>query len=605
MTLSRMPIVVVGHVDHGKSTVLGRLLSDTGSLPQGRLEQIRELCARTSRPFEYAFLLDALRDERSQGITIDAARIFFRSAQREYVILDAPGHSEFLKNMVTGASRAEAALLVIDVHEGVRENSRRHGFLLGMLGISQVAVLVNKMDLVDFDQSAFNAVSEEFRGFLGQIGLEARHVIPVAARDGDNIATRSPGLAWFDGPTVLEALDQFSPSPRPADLPLRLPVQDVYKFTANGDDRRIIAGSIEAGRLRAGDHLLFYPSGKRSRVRTIEGFNVPPQEHAVAGDATGLTLTEQIYVTRGEVATREGDRPPQVGTRLRTSLFWLGRAPLAPERQYLLKTGTARVPMHLETVHRVIDASSLAPKAGAATVGRHDVAECTLRLARPVAVDPAEVMTGTGRFVIVDGYEIRGGGIVREVLPDDQSLARERVALRNYKWETSFIAPERREERFGQRATLVLVTGPTSVDRKGVGKALEAALFGEGRNAYFLGMGSVVYGVDADLDRDDAVRQEHVRRLAEVAHILLDAGTLLIASAADLRGDEVDLIMTSIGTERTVTVWLGTDPPADFTPAIILPPDQRPAVTAQQLHAGLGRLGILAPPPGHLGPHSD
>jgi bifunctional enzyme CysN/CysC len=287
---------------------------------------------------------------------------------------------------------------------------------------------------------------------------------------------------------------------------------------------------------------------------------------------------------------------------LRASLFWLGRSPLAPDRSYLLKTGAAKVPMQLETVHRVIDASSLDPRAGATAVERHDVAECTLRLARPVAVDPADFMTGTGRFVIVDGFEIRGGGIVHEVLPDEQARARERVALRNYKWETSFIAPERRAERFGQRATLVLITGPSRADRKGVGKALEAALFGEGRNAYFLGMGSVVYGVDADLDRDPAVRHEHVRRLAEVAHILLDSGTLLIASAADLTAEEIDLITTSVGGERTVTVWLGPDRPADVGSAVDLAEADAPALAAGLLYDQLARMGVLAPPAGGVTP---
>ncbi|MDB4883078.1 MAG: sulfate adenylyltransferase large subunit, partial [Gemmatimonadetes bacterium] len=288
-----MYIVIVGHVDHGKSTVVGRLLADTDSLPQGKLDAVRALCARTSRPFEYAFLLDALKDEQAQGITIDTARVFFKSAQRDYIILDAPGHVEFLKNMVTGASRAEAALLVIDAKEGIQENSRRHGFLLGMLGIRQLAVLVNKMDLVGYDQTVFDAVRREFEDFLNEVGLHPAHFIPIAAREGSNLTCSSAHVPWYDGPTVLQALDEFAPEGSPTSRPFRMPVQDVYKFTQDGDDRRIVAGTIETGRATPGDEIVFYPSGKKTRIKTIERFNRPPEAAAVAGMATGFTLLDE------------------------------------------------------------------------------------------------------------------------------------------------------------------------------------------------------------------------------------------------------------------------------------------------------------------------
>ncbi len=265
----QMNIVIVGHVDHGKSTVIGRLLADTDSLPEGKLQQIRDLCERTSKPFEYAFLLDALKDEQSQGITIDAARVFFKTDRRHYIIIDAPGHIEFLKNMITGASRAEAALLVIDADEGVRENSRRHGYMLSMLGIRQVAVLVNKMDLVDYRQEAFDRIREEYTGFLRSLGLVPRAYLPVSGFHGDNIASRSERMPWYEGPTVLGILDGFEAPRSDEELPFRMPVQDVYKFTRLGDTRRIIAGTVASGSLRVGDRVVFYPAGKSSRVRSI------------------------------------------------------------------------------------------------------------------------------------------------------------------------------------------------------------------------------------------------------------------------------------------------------------------------------------------------
>jgi bifunctional enzyme CysN/CysC len=306
-----MNIVVVGHVDHGKSTVIGRLLADTGSLPQGKLEAIRELCRRTSKPFEYAFLLDALKDERSQGITIDTARCFFKTQKRKYIIIDAPGHIEFLKNMITGASRASAALLVIDAHEGIRENSRRHGTMLSMLGIGQVAVLVNKLDLIPEHrrQEVFNTITAQYGQFLEQIQLNPSCFIPVSAVMGDNIATRSESMTWYEGPMVLEALDSFEDVLPADDLPLRMWVQDVYKFTAKNDDRRIIAGTLSSGTLKKGDEILFLPSGKKTFVQSIEGFNTPPAEEISAGYAAGFCMTQQIYAKRGELVSVIGSKP--------------------------------------------------------------------------------------------------------------------------------------------------------------------------------------------------------------------------------------------------------------------------------------------------------
>ncbi len=209
----KMNVVFVGHVDHGKSTIIGRLLADTGSLPEGKLEQVRESCERNSRPFEYAFLIDALKDERAQNITINSARVFFQSVRRHYIIIDAPGHIEFIKNMVTGASRAEAALLVIDAHEGVQENSRRHGYLLWMLGIRQIVVLVNKMDLVDYKQEVFEAVQAEYAEFLREIGMQPMYYVPVSGREGDNICGSSASMPWYTGPSVLEALELVRQGP--------------------------------------------------------------------------------------------------------------------------------------------------------------------------------------------------------------------------------------------------------------------------------------------------------------------------------------------------------------------------------------------------------
>jgi bifunctional enzyme CysN/CysC len=557
-TAQRLRLVIGGHVDHGKSTIIGRLLADTGSLPDGKLEQVRATCARSGKPFEWAFLLDALQDEQAQGITIDAARVFFRTARRPYLIVDAPGHIEFLRNMITGAARADAALLVIDAREGVRENSRRHGYMMSMLGIRQLAVLVNKMDLVGFDPAVFEGIVEEYGGFLGRLEMQPAAFIPVSGREGSNIAREEPRTAWYRGPTVLEQLDRFVPEAPPVDLSFRMPVQDVYRFPQQGDDRRIVAGTVDGGILRAGDEVVFYPSGKRAHVRTIEAFNRAPPDAAYAGEAAGFTLEQQVYVRRGEVAARAGQAAPQVTSRLRASLFWLGQRPLAPNREYLLKLGTARAPMHLEAIHRVIDAATLEPNEAAEQVERHGVAECTLALGRAIAFDLPAVGPATSRFVIVDDYEICGGGIVREALPDRQTALRDQVLLRNYKWESSLIPVERRAERFGQRPALVLLTGEVDTDRKTLARELESRLFEAGRSVYFLGIANVLYGVDADLERTREHRREHLRRMAEVANLMLDAGVILLVTASELTQEDLDLIRITVEPEQILTVWLGS-----------------------------------------------
>jgi len=575
----RLSLVIGGHVDHGKSTIIGRLLADTGSLPEGKLAAVRASCERNSKPFEYAFLLDALKDEQAQGITIDAARVFFKTAQRPYIIIDAPGHIEFLRNLVTGAARAEAALLVIDAKEGVQENSRRHGYMMSMLGIRQLVVLVNKMDLVDYHRSVFDRITAEYRDFLGQLDVTPVGFIPVSGREGENIARRSTMMAWYEGPTVLEALDRFRAEAPEADKPFRMPVQDVYKFTRQGDDRRIVAGTVDTGRVRVGDEVVFYPSGKKARVKSIEGFNRPAQAMAEAGEATGFTLAEQIYVARGEMAAVSGEPRPQVTTRLRASIFWLGRHPLVKQKDYLLKLGANRVPVRVEEIHRVLNASTLDTDDHKVRVDRHEVAECTLKTSRAIAFDLADQLATTSRFVLVDDFEIQGGGIVREALSDTMSGVRDRVLLRNYKWEPSNISSERRAERYRQRPTLLLMTGERAQDRKSLARDLEQRLFELGNVVYFLGMGNVLYGVDADIARGAENRQEHLRRMAEVANLMLDAGVILIVTAGELTQADLELVRATVQPERIEVVWVGESATTDVAHDLLVPdPDAAEAV---------------------------
>lgn len=583
----RLSIVIVGHVDHGKSTIIGRILADTGSLPDGKLERVRANCERTSKPFEYAFLLDALKDEQAQGITIDVARVFFGTSKRDYIIVDAPGHIEFLKNMVTGAARAEAALLVIDAREGVQENSRRHGYLLAMLGIGQVAVVINKMDLVDYDQKVYQRTVEEYGAFLKQIEVVPSAFLPVSGREGENLV-RAPGsMPWYQGPTVLDVLDGFAGGVPQVQRPFRMPVQDVYKFTAKDDDRRIVAGTVTTGRAKVGDELLFLPSGKQTHIKSIESFSSSPKASIQAGEAVGFTLEEQIYLTRGEIATCPGESAPAVTSRIRTNVFWLGKRALEDDREYILKLGTARSPARVETIHRVVNASSLDADAVRTAVERHEVAEVTFKLSRAIAFDLHQDVPETSRFVIVDDYEIRGGGIIIEALPDHQEWVREQVLLRNAKWEASTITQEQRAAKYNQKAALLLVTGAKDADRKSLGKGVEAELFADGKIVYFLGIGSVLYGVDADIDHSLENRQEHLRRMAEVANILLDAGVILVVTAQELTQEELVLIGTSVDPGCIEVVWVGdrrtTDIAIDLQVPDALPVDEAVRLVTRRL----------------------
>jgi bifunctional enzyme CysN/CysC len=566
-----MNIVIVGHVDHGKSTIIGRLLADTHSLPEGKLAQVQANCERNAKPFEYAFLLDALKDEQAQGITIDIARCFFKTNKRKYLILDAPGHIEFLKNMITGASRAEAALLVIDANEGVKENSRRHAYMLSMLGIKQLVVLVNKMDLVGYSQVIFEKIVSEYNLFLQQIGLHPITFIPVSGMQGDSIAQLMGNLAWYRGKTVLQALDSFRKEEPLSKKPFRMPVQDVYRFTKDDDNRRIIAGQVNSGTLNIGDKVVFYPSGKQSRVKTIESFNKTPQKAIKAGHSAGFTLDEQIYIKRGEICVGADEEKVQITSKLRVSLFWLSKTPLTLKKEYLFKLGTAKVKMKVEKIINVMNAASLKKTKQPILVKRHKVAECLLKLHKPIAFDLAKDNAITSRFVIVDDYNIAGGGIVVKGLADKEAKIRKKVQDRNANWITSEISREERSEKYQQKPAVIIITGKSGSGRKTLAKALEKRFFDEGKIVYFLGIGNIVHGVDSDIKNTGKISQkEHVRRLSEVINIMLDAGAIIVATAIEFNQADIDLIKTTTACDRFYTIWMGKKKTTDIRTDICL-----------------------------------
>ena len=583
-----LSIVIVGHVDHGKSTLLGRLFADTGTLPEGKLEKVREICRRQGKEFEYAFLFDAFLEEQEQGITIDSARTFFHWKNRQYIIIDAPGHKEFLKNMISGAARAEAALLLIDAQEGVKEQSKRHGQLLSLLGVRQVAVVVNKMDLVGYRHDVFEAIEKEYRDFLKQLQVVPERFIPASAKLGDNIADSSEHMAWYQGPTVLETLGLFRKELEPVRQPLRFPVQDVYKF----DARRIIAGRVASGKIRVGDRLIFSPSNKSAIVKSIEAFNAEPvPTEAHGGQSTGLTLDEQIFIERGEIASHP-DSAPLESTAFRCNLFWLGKRPLEIGKKYLLRLATREVECEVTAIHRIIDASDLDARSQQKSVDRNQVAELTIRAKYPIAFDPYADLEVTGRFVLVDQYDLSGGGIITEAVRDEQTVLREEARQRDISWTKGDVGLDERAAQYGHRAALVLITGETQSGTSFLARRLEVRLVADSRHAYLLAAENLRRGLDNDIGEDDA--GEMVRRFGEVARLLIDTG-LIVVSTNPFGRHAVDTIRTLVHPAPVIAAHMSNteeDPPPN-TDLIFAGPKDFDAI-ADRIVEELKRRGVLA-----------
>jgi bifunctional enzyme CysN/CysC len=534
-------------------------------------------------------------EEQVQGTTIDTARTLIHWMRRKYIIIDAPGHKEFLKNMISGAARAEAALLLIDALEGVKEQSKKHGYLLSLLGVRQFAVVVNKMDLVGYRQDVFNGIEKEYREFLGQFGATPEQIIPVSAKLGDNIANRSQAMAWYNGPTILDTLSLFKKETVRSEQPLRFPVQDVYKF----DVRRILAGRIVAGRLKIGDHLVFSPSNKRANIRSVEAFNIEPvPTGAEAGQSVGITLDEQIFVERGEIATHQ-EQLPLVSTAFKANLFWLGKRPLEQGRKYILRIATKEVDCEVATIHRIIDTMDLNQQQGSTAVNRNQVAELTLRTKAPVAFDLSASFEATGRFVLVDDYDIAGGGIVTEMVRDDQEFLREEARRRDFAWVKGEVGIEERAQQYGHRAAIVLITGGRHTGKSFLAKRLEARLVADGRHAYLLDGENLRRGLDADLAGGERGQTtEMARRYGEVARLLADTGLIVVSTTNPFGmayNEAAQAILTLVHPTPVISVHMSKVP--EETPAntdiVLSGPTDFDAATKCILEE-LKRHGVLA-----------
>jgi len=406
--------VVVGHVDHGKSTLIGRLLYDTNSLPPDKIEEVRKASEQTGDLPEFAFVMDHLEEERKNRITIDTAQIFFKTAKRDYTIIDAPGHKQFLKNMITGSTQAEAAVLLIDAQQGLAEQTHRHTFILRLLGIKQIIVLINKMDLVAYSQQRFDELKDRIVVRLHELGAEPRNefILPISARVGDNVALKSEKLAWHDGLTLLEALDELQPAQGAETNVLRLPIQDVYDI----DGERVLAGRVASGVISVGDDVVFQPCGVSATVKQVKKFEEQPDK-ASAGESIGLILTDDSTADafeRGQIACTTGDCP-DVSETIEAVVFWMSDQALQKGDTLDFKCATMQRGCQIVEIADRLDSSTLEPITEASGQVRDtEIARLTMQMDGCIATDPFEKVAETGRFVLMRDNDTVAGGVLHE-----------------------------------------------------------------------------------------------------------------------------------------------------------------------------------------------
>jgi len=518
-TLTQVSVVAVGHVDHGKSTLIGRLLHDTGNLPEQRLNEMRQASERRGVGFEWSFVLDALQSERDQAVTIDTTRIWLRLPGREVVLIDAPGHKEFLRNMVTGASDADAALLVVDAHEGVSEQTRRHALLLELIGVRRAIVAINKMDSVQYSEKRYENIRAELRALLERVGVEASAFVPISARDGDNVARASGRMPWYEGPTILAALLALPGRANSTQEGLRIAVQGVLRRA----QERIVVGRIESGSLAAGDDILISPGRRAARVRTIETWPPDGTTRAGAGSSVAFTLEGSPFADRGDIVS-DPEHEPALATEIRARFLWLGAEPLRAGRRLTFRFGTRSAAVEVVTLERVIAIDALEQQeSGVARC--NDVAEAVFKSRYVLTVDDAAAHPSLARFILIDGLDMVGGGTILAAL--NSAPARE---ARDLVPSGHLLDSSARAWRNGHRGAVIWLTGLPASGKSTLAMQVERRLFELGFNAYVLDGDNVRAGLCNDLGFSADDRRENVRRVGEVAALFADAGTIAIAA---------------------------------------------------------------------------
>ena len=503
--------ITCGSVDDGKSTLIGRLLAETGTVPD---DQLAALPVGPHGP-DYSFLVDGLLAEREQGITIDVAYRYFATPRRSFIVADTPGHEQYTRNMVTAASTADAAVVLVDARKGVLVQTRRHAFLCALLGVKSVVLAVTKMDLVDWDRAAFDAAVADFADFAARIGLTSITAIPLSGRDGDNVASVSPNTPWFDGRPLLETLETLAIKGEAADAPFRMPVQLVQRI----GEMRAYLGRIAQGTVAVGDRLRVEPSGREA---TIQGLTLAGEaaDRAADGGSIAVTLDVDVDVTRGDVLAAAA-APMETADQFEAVVVWMAEAPMLPGRVYDIQIGTASCGGQVTDIRHRIDVNSLEPLA-ARTLGLNEIGVCHLSLSRETAFAPYEQNRDLGGFILID-RESRatvGAGMIRFALRRAHNIHRQALAVDR----------ERRAAAKGQKPAVVWLTGLSGAGKSTIANAVEARLTALGHHAYLIDGDNLRHGLNRDLGFTAADRVENVRRAAETARMMADAGLIVLVS---------------------------------------------------------------------------
>jgi len=508
-----------GSVDDGKSTLIGRLLYDCALILDDQLETLERESQRfgtAGDDVDFSLLLDGLEDERQQRITIDVAYRFFATPERAFVVADTPGHEQYTRNMATGASTCELAVILVDARKGVLPQTKRHAFICSLFGIRQILLAVNKMDLVGFDENSFEDVATRFSSFAAGLDTVSVRAIPLAARYGDNVTARSARMPWYRGPTLLEHLHSVDVSAGPGQRPFRFPVQWVNR--PNGEFRGY-CGTVVSGTVMPGMEVLVAGSSRCSRVKEIVTFD-GALARAQAGDAVTLTFESEIDITRGDMLADPAE-PPESVDQFAAHVLWLSENPLVPGRSYLLKIGTRTVPATVTALKHRIDVETLAHLADR-TLDLNEVGFCNLSTAVPIAFDPYVANRVTGAFILIDRFtnQTAGAGMIAFGL----------WRASNLHWQTLTVGGEERAALKQQRAAVLWFTGLSGAGKSTIADLVEKKLLTFGRHTMLLDGDNVRHGLNRDLGFTDADRVENIRRVGEVAKLMTEAGLIVLCS---------------------------------------------------------------------------
>jgi bifunctional enzyme CysN/CysC len=537
-----------GSVDDGKSTLIGRLLHETASIfddQMSALQRDSRVHGTVGEEIDLALLMDGLEAERQQGITIDVAYRFFRTQRRSFIVADTPGHEQYTRNMATGASTADLAVLLVDARKGVLVQTRRHSYICSLLGIRNIVLAVNKMDLIDFDPDRFAAIVDDYRAFAAPLSFETITAIPLSARHGDNVTQPSARMPWYQGPTLLACLEETETEVETVAGPaFRFPVQWVNRPDA---DFRGFSGTVAAGRIAAGDRIAIAPSGTGAtvaRIVTADG----DQPEAVAGEAVTIVLDREIDIARGDVLM-SAEEPAHVADQFAAHIVWMGDEHMLPGRSYLMRTGTQWTPVSITAIKHRVDVNSMNHLA-ATHLELNDIGKCTLASARAVAFDAYAQNRTMGSFIIVDRFSLAtvGAGMIDFPLRRATNIRREELAIDKAAHAASL----------GQKPIVLWFTGLSGSGKSTVAKALEQRLYAAGRHTYMLDGDNLRHGLNKDLGFTTQDRVENIRRIGEVARLFVDAGLIVLCSFISPFRAERRMVRELLDADEFVEIFVDT-----------------------------------------------